>query len=543
MTRSSRTNTDILVIGAGPSGLIAALQLARYGVQVRVVDGKAGPVEQARATIVHARTLEYLDRLGLADQAMEQGVPITGVEVRERTRTAVLPLADPGLEGQTRFPCVLSLKQSRTEQILVAALAELGVAVEWNCPVEQVRNEDRNVTVTVRRTGKLHAIDARRVVAADGARSTVRRCLGIAFDGATYPHTGLLADVTLDVDLPPNRLRLNLTRGGFVGILPTGGGSYRLFGAVPPDISQPAAQQEVSHDSYAELSPTTLQHWFDEFFQAEGELHEVEWASLFRFHSRIAARFNSGNVFLVGDAAHIHNPAGGQGLNLAVGDAMNLAWKLALVSHGEAKENLLRTYEPERRPAVQTIMKNTDRGFKLETVSTPVAMWMRMHIATRMISTLTRLPPVRRILFRMLSQTWIAYPRSAAVAGVPAAGGLAPGDRAPYAPLASAPGGILGITHRTGYQLLLFEGFTSNRPLGNLDAISTDLANRYLSPVEIHIIPRHEKVAHEVYCAHHPRFVLIRPDGHIAAIGQPGIPSDIILFISHLDGILIRRPH
>ncbi|MGH3673502.1 MAG: FAD-dependent oxidoreductase, partial [Pseudonocardiaceae bacterium] len=247
---SSRSKTDILVIGAGPSGLITALQLARYGIQVRVVDRKSGPVEQARATIVHARTLEYLDRLGLADQAMEQGVPITGVEVRERTRAVELPLADPGIEGRTRFPCALSLKQSITEQILVSALAAQGVAIEWDCAVERVDDAESGVRVTALRAGRHEEIEARRAVAADGASSTVRSCLGIAFDGTTYPHTGLLADVVLQVDLAPNRLRLNLTRGGFVGILPTGGSSYRLFGAVPPDLIRPTAQRDVSHDAY-----------------------------------------------------------------------------------------------------------------------------------------------------------------------------------------------------------------------------------------------------------------------------------------------------
>lgn len=541
MTTSPRQKTEILVVGAGPSGLTAALQLARYGVRVRVVDRKSSPVEQARATIVHARTLEYLDRLGLADQAMEQGVPITHVEMHEKSRApAHLPLFDPGIEGRTRFPCALSLEQSKTERILVAALAEHGVTVEWGGSVESVADDSREVSVTVRRAGQLDTITARRVVAADGASSTVRRCLGIAFTGTTYPQTGLLADVALEVDLPPNRLRLVLTRGGFVGILPIGGGSYRLFGAVPPGFTASTVQREISHDAYAELTTDELQRWFDDYFQVDGELGEVSWASLFRFHSRIADRFSSGNVFLVGDAAHIHNPAGGQGLNLGVGDAMNLAWKLALVSRGEAKEDLLESYEAERRPIVKTIMRNTDRGFKLETASNPAAMWMRMHLATRLIGPLTRLPPVRRIVFRMMSQTWISYRGSPAVAGVRPASGLRPGDRAPHAPLVATSGGILDVTHHNGYHLLVFEGLS---PTDGLGAISTDLSNRYLSPVCVHIIPRCETAAHEIYAAHRTRLVLIRPDGHIASISEPDGPRDIVPLITHLDGILLPRSH
>jgi 2-polyprenyl-6-methoxyphenol hydroxylase-like FAD-dependent oxidoreductase len=508
---------------------------------VRIVDRKSGPVEQARATILHARTLEYLDRLGLADQAMEQGVPITRVEIHEKSRASgTLLLVEHGIEGRTRFPCALSLEQSKTERILVAALAEHGVTVEWGGSVESVADHSREVSVTVRRTDQLDTITARWVVAADGASSTVRRCLGITFTGTTYPQTGLLADATVEVDLPPNRLRLIQTRGGFVGILPTGRDSYRLFGAVPPGFTRSTVQGEISQDAYAELATEKLQRWFDDYFQVDGKLGEVSWASLFRIHSRIASRFSSGNVFLVGDAAHIHNPAGGQGLNLGVGDAMNLAWKLALVTRGEAKTELLQSYETERRCVAQKIMRNTARAFKLETASNPVAIWMRMHLTKRLIGPLTRLPQVRRIFFRTLSQTWINYRGSPAVASTRAVGDLRPGDRAPHAPLNAPSGGILDITHQNGYHLLIFEGLSPTGGLGDLGSIGTDLSDRYLSPVCVHVIPRRERAVHELYAAHRTRSVLIRPDGHIASISEP---NDIIPVITHLDGILLPRPH
>jgi hypothetical protein len=183
-------------------------------------------------------------------------------------------------------------------------------------------------------------------------------------------------------------------------------------------------------------------------------------------------------------------------------------------------------------------MKNTDRGFKLETLSSPMAMWMRMHLATRLIGPLTRLPQSRRIIFRMMSQTWISYRGSPAVANTRAAGGLRPGDRAPHAPLVTTSGGILNATHRNGYHLLVFGGLS---PTGDLGVIGTDLADRYLSPVCIHVIPRCETAAHEIYAAHRTRLVLVRPDGHIASVSEPDGPSDIVPLITHLDGILLPR--
>ncbi|GAA5161225.1 FAD-dependent monooxygenase [Pseudonocardia eucalypti] len=533
----------MLVVGAGPSGLATALAVARYGLRVRVVDHKDGPVEQARATMVHARTLEYLDHFGLADHAMAQGTPITHVQVYDQNRgSAELPLAGRGIEGRTRFPCALSLPQSKFEATLVTALAEYGVSVDWNTRLEDVTDHGHNVGATVRRGAQREQVVARRLVGADGARSTVRRCLGIAFNGSTYPQIGLLADVALDARLPPNRLRLTLTRGGFVGVVPIGDGTYRLFGAVPPGFGPTPSWSETTHDPYAQLARDRLRKWWREYFQADGELRDVVWASLFRFHSCIADRFSTGNVFLVGDAAHIHNPAGGQGLNLGVGDATNLAWKLALVSSGEAKVSILRSYETERRRVARTIMHNTDRGFKLELGGNAAVMWIRMRLLRRLVRPLTRLPLVRKIVFRILSQTWISYRGSPAVAAGPATGSLRAGDRAPHTALATTSGSILDVLRQSGYQLLMFEGISPTASLGELGRIGAELPERYLSPVRVHVIPRAETAAHETYGAHHTRVVLVRPDGHIALIGEPRGPRDIEPLITHLDGILLTRP-
>ncbi|MEV6235226.1 FAD-dependent oxidoreductase [Lentzea sp. NPDC051838] len=494
---------DVLVVGAGPAGLCTALMLAQHGVRVRIVDRKPGPVEQSRAAIVHARTLETLDRLGVAEAAIARGVPITDVAIHSSGKhVGEMPLAGKGEADQTRFPYALALEQFETERILGETLD-----VEWGTEVTNLSDTGSGVEVE---TGN-GVITARWLVGADGASSAIRKFLGQEFEGETYEQSGLLADVTLDVDLGVKGMRLNLTPGGFVGILPLKSGRYRLFGVVPPYLHSGPQQQTVTHESYAPLDHEVLQRWFDDYFKVDAKLDEVVWASMFRFHSRLAAKFRVGNAFLAGDAAHIHNPAGGQGLNLGVGDAVNLAWKLAQVVRGEAPEWLLDTYEEERRPIAQTVLKRTDLGFKLETGNTAIAVWMRTHVATRIVGVVSRLAPIRRMFFHMFSQLWIGYRGSRAVGR--AVGQLKAGVRAPYAP------GVLDLTHTPGYHVLLF----SVPPV------------RFDGPVTTHVIQPDDVAAFRAYQVDGPRLVLIRPDGYVAAVTDSAEAME-----TFLDTVLVR---
>ena len=412
--------TDVLIVGAGPAGLVLAAVLADHGVPFRIVDSKAGPVDESRAAIVHVRTLELLDRLGLADAAVSRGVRTTRVEVWERGRQlGAVPL--DGHADVTPFPYALALEQDRTERLLAEHLAVRGVRIEWR--TELVSLDPDGPTAVVRRAdGSDETVSAAWIVGADGARSPVRRAAGVGFTGDTYDLTGLLADV--DMSLPDGlgdgAIRLNLTGGGFVGMLRLGNGRYRLFGAVPPSLTvappgDSGTAGEASHEAYAEVPLADIQRWFDEYFVVDAKLRAAAWTALFRIHSRVAERFRSGNVFLVGDAAHIHSPAGGQGMNLAIGDAFNLGWKLGLVANGEARESLIDSYESERRPVAKTVLNGADRGFALETTSNAVVSWLRFHVGGRLIGPATWLPAVRAALFRLFSQTWIGYRGSPAV--------------------------------------------------------------------------------------------------------------------------------
>jgi 2-polyprenyl-6-methoxyphenol hydroxylase-like FAD-dependent oxidoreductase len=511
--------TQVLVVGAGPSGLALANVLAAHGVDHVIIDRKPGPVDQSRAALVHVRTLELLDRLGVATRAMAAGAALRRVDFRQRTR----PLATIPLCRKGPFPTPLVVEQGETERLLVERLAEFGGEVWWQRALGELTGTRAEVTGP---DGARETISARWVVGADGGGSAVRKALGLRFDGRTYAQTGLLVDA--EVDFPPGAavedgvLRLDLTRGGFVGMFRLPNRRWRLFGAVPPELAT-SVVGTVSHEPYAAANVEDLRRWMKEYFVAEATVERVEWSALFRVHSRLAERFRVGDVFLVGDAAHLHSPAGGQGMNLGIGDAVNLGWKLALVATGQADESLLDSYAAERRPVARKVLRGTDRGFALEATANPVAVWARTHVAARLLRPLLRLGPVRRAVFGLFAQTWISYRASPAVSDH-RAGRLRPGDRAPHTT----------ATRELRHHLVLLAG---PRPFPtHYRRRVEDLAQQYTMDISVHVLsPRDTR---RVYGTTAPRTLLIRPDGHIA---HACTPNDLDTMTAYLDRLYHRK--
>jgi 2-polyprenyl-6-methoxyphenol hydroxylase-like FAD-dependent oxidoreductase len=397
-------HTQVLIAGAGPTGLMLAAQLARHGADFLIVDGKSGPTRESRALGVQARTLELYEALGIAAAAVEQGRPTLAVNlyVGER-RVQRIPLAEIG-RGQSPYPFLLILEQSRNEALLYGALRDAGCDVAWNTSLGGFRDEGEHISATLRHAdGREETLTADWLVGCDGARSTVREQLGLTFAGGTYENAFYVADVRAEGPLMQGELMVCLSRETFVLFFPMPGEQrYRVIGVLPRD---------------GRLDDPTLT--FDDIEAAvraqldiDVRFSDVAWFSAYRVHHRCVQRFRTGRVFVAGDAAHVHSPVGAQGMNTGLQDACNLAWKLALVASGQAGAALLDSYHAERWPFAQRLLATTDTAFRVAVSPRPLPRMFRLRVFPWLASRLMQRSSVRGFIFRTVSQTGIHYRRS-----------------------------------------------------------------------------------------------------------------------------------
>ncbi|MEQ1503768.1 MAG: FAD-dependent monooxygenase [Myxococcota bacterium] len=411
----TRAQPDVVVAGAGPTGLVLAAELARRGTSVRIVDALPAPSPLSRAIVLHARTLEVLADLGLADRLIAAGTPLRRIALHSERA----PLLEVGLgELDTPYPFLLSIPQEATEAVLTAHLRGLGVEVERPATVTsfEVSEEDRatGVVVTVQLdTGE--AVRCRYLVGADGAHSAVRRGLGVPFDGHPYAEHLALGDVRWDTDLPRDAVASFLSADGFLAAFPLPDDRWRLIG-----VRAPTATGD-------DLGLAELQAAVDARTARGGRLWDPTWLAAFRIHARQVPQYRHGPVLLAGDAAHIHSPAGGQGMNLGIQDAHNLGWKLALVARG-APDSLLDSYHAERHPIAAATLVGTDLATRIGTARNPVVRSARDAAA----GWLAGLSLVRRRVTRTLAELDVDYGASPIVSRSTARGWAShAGDRAP----------------------------------------------------------------------------------------------------------------
>ena len=504
----------MLIVGAGPTGLTAANILAQSGVKVRVAERDAGPIDESRALLVHGRTQEFFDKLGLSEDFLERGQALDGVNVMVGGHSSGhIPIV--GDETKTPYPYPVVFEQSRTQRLLLEGLAREGVAVEWGTKFTGFTQDAQGVGATLESGGQTQRVRARYLIGADGASSAVRHAANIPFEGSTYEHAFFLADFDMDWDLGHDKLYLNVTKDYFFAFFPMYGENtygekqFRIIGTLTPEQSQ-----------WDEISLAQIETIVNEN-GVEAKLFNARWTSIYLIHKRHAPYFRERRVFLAGDSAHIHSPAGGQGMNTSIGDAVNLAWKLAAAVKGEANDALLASYETERYPVAQYILKMSDRNFDIEATTNPFMKCFRLLIAPVASKLLRTLPAGRNFMFDYLSQIAIGYPESPAVQTADGAQEVGAGERAPYGFLEENGERVSLFEHfrGVGHQLLFFEGKEAKADFAErCDEIERVTSSLRISPQVVRIPTRNTEL-HAAYRVSEPTVFLIRPDGYIGYRG------------------------
>lgn len=442
----------VLIVGAGPSGLMAACQLARHGVPFRIIDGKERPTLQSRAMVVQCRSLEVYDQLSLAENCFENGNVMEGLCVFVKgVRRFALNLTDWG-KLISPFSGVLVLEQSKNEAMLVDKLHAFGGKVEWRVLFKSMVAHDGHCEVQLQHAdGVIETIEADYVVACDGASSPVRHALDLPFGGGTYSATFYVADVDVEGEtLPRDKGSMFLDDEGFAVSIPMMGGEgfrFRLIGAVPTEAHEKPGWLDnpdfsVVADAFRRLTALPL------------DMKPPQWFSTYSVHHRKLDHFRHRRVLFVGDSAHVHSPAGGQGMNTGLLDAQNLGWKLAYVARGLAYDSLLDTYDEEREALASRLLSTTDNAFRIMFGGSGVKSLLRQYIMPLLGRLLFQFPFMRELFFRRLSQTAIEYRTSRLSRAYGTPSSLKAGDRFPPFALRAN-----GTSVNCSFDLLKRDGF------------------------------------------------------------------------------------
>ena len=489
--------TDVIIVGAGPTGLALACQLIRYGVDFVIFDKNETTTPHSKAIGVQARTLEIYEQIGLADKLIAEGAIAgkTRLIVGGKVRGA-LEFSEIG-KGMSAYPFVLFVEQGIHEKLIYDFIKSHGKDIKWRTELESFTQDENGVTVKVKNAdGESETIAAKFLVGCDGAKSPVRHALGLTFEGSTFARMFYVADVEIDWKFPHDALQAFLMKDNLLAFFPMiGEKQWRIVGTFPEefareegDVLYEEIEEQIKKDAELDLDIT-----------------KVNWFSTYKVHTRHVEKFSVGRCFLAGDSAHIHTPAGAQGMNTGIQDGYNLAWKVAMVLKEKASENLLETYNEERLPNAEMLLRTTDEFFNLAAGPGAIMSFLRMYIFPYIASFAFSLNAVKKFVFPRISQIAINY-RNSTLSEDHGNFKVKAGDRMPYFLAEGA-----SIYDRLREPKFHVVTFYENENRARFDQIALP------DFVDFHALPLDPQLA-EIFGANRSFSVLLRPDNYIGAI-------------------------
>ena len=496
--------TQVLIVGAGPTGLALAVQLVRHNIDFVIVDKKESTTPFSRAIGVHARTLEIYDQIGLADDLISLGWIANKVRLVESGEIrGEVSLENIG-KGMSPFPFLLIVEQAKHEELLYDFLKRHGREVTWRTELENFSQNETGVTANVKTVAGVDTIEAQFLVGCDGARSDVRHALGLQFEGGTFERLFYVADVEIDWAFDHDALHVCLATNTITAFFPMKGDRrWRIVGTFPE-----GHEADESSILYEEIERQIIADT-----ELKLDITNVNWFSVYKVHSRHVDKFSAGRCFLAGDSAHIHTPAGAQGMNTGIQDGYNLAWKLSEVLNGNADADLLDTYNEERLPNARRLLQTTDRIFQMGASDDWFAVFVRTKIVPYVADFALSLDVVKKAIFPLASQIGINYRGSSLSVGD--AFKVKAGDRMPYFILDGAS--VYDRLRDPKFHLLVFAD----------GSVPIDRMARHPDErVDFHAFPLYPSVA-EIFGATKTFSVLLRPDNYIGCISD-GYPNEQI---------------
>jgi 2-polyprenyl-6-methoxyphenol hydroxylase-like FAD-dependent oxidoreductase len=509
-------NTDVLIVGAGPTGLSLACQLVRYGINFVIIEKKAGVTTHSKAIGVQARTLEIYEQLGVSKQAIALGQIAGKIRIIANGKVrGQVDLSDMG-QDLSPYPYLFVLEQSKNEQLLYDYLQNHQQQVQWQTEIEQFTQDKMGVTAQVKTySGESETIIAKYLVGCDGARSPVRHALGLSFEGSTLERLYYVVDAQIDWEFGADAGYGCISRDSLTFFFPMAGEKrYRIVGTFPEGFDQ----------NIEEILYETIEQRIQEDTKLALDISNVKWFSVYKVNTRAVNQFSIGRCFVAGDAAHVHSPAGGQGMNTGIQDAYNLAWKLAFVIKGYASAKLLETYNEERLPNAQRLLETTDRAFNILVGSNWFYSFMRMKILPLVAKYTIGRDLVGRNIFSSISQIRINYRHSSlSQHGDDRQFKVKAGDRMPYF---SIDGDSIYNKLRTPkFHLLVFH----QGGHGDLDWLQ-EFNNEYRDLINVKLILLNSDIA-KLFGVDQPFHLLLRPDNHIAMISTKASLVDLTSYI------------